>query len=231
MSRLRATDHCCGGACVCVCVWRWLNGWKETVHQCEIWKQFDCIKAFKASPLISLLASRQYHTHPLLCAAGEERTEGLSQLCIHLSVCFFIYTFVYSFIHLLLTSFWSSCHLLYNRWTVTFVCICNYLCTRVHMPCACYVFKLPECNKDVWVLTGLLIPITCFHFLIYSAIGCPITHNNMIDNQLMSNAKAAANMQRTCKTSTFLWDYKIHKRLDKSELAYFWYESVHCHFL
>lgn len=86
-----------------VCMWRWLNAWKETVHQWEIWKQFDCIKAFKASPLISLLASRQCHTHPLLCAARRRRRRRRSaQKAFHnyAFTCLFASSFTHLFIHL-----------------------------------------------------------------------------------------------------------------------------------
>ena len=142
MSRLRAaTDRCCcGRVCVCVCVracvwrWRWLNGWKETVHQCEIWKQFDCIKAFKASPLISPLASRQHHTHTHThthtrrCAERHRRPFTI----MHSLVCP-ASSFTHLFIHLFICYWlrvWSSCHLLYNRWTETFACPCKLLFAR-----------------------------------------------------------------------------------------------------
>lgn len=104
-------------------------------------------------------------THTRCCVRRvEERTEGLSQLCIHLSVCFFIYTFVYSFIHLLLTSFWSSCHPLYNRWTVRFVCNVMYSRRRY----ALSVNRSPR--------TRNLFPLS----------NSPMTDNSMIDNLYVS---------------------------------------------
>lgn len=126
MSRLRVSDQCCGEVCLCVWRWRWLNGWKETVRQCEIWKQFDCIKAFKASPLISLLASRQCHTHPLLCAAARSAQTAFHNYTFTRPLAS---SFTHLFIHLLSTLFSSSCRWLHNRWNVTFVCMCH---CRVH---------------------------------------------------------------------------------------------------
>lgn len=151
MSRLRATDQCCGA--VCVCVWRWLNSWKETVHQCEIWKQFDCIKAFKASPLISLLASRQCHTHPPLCAAARSAqtafhnytftrplASSFTHLFIHLFICYRL-CFDPAVIYFITDEMWP-------------LFACAATCPRAVGMLCIQVAGLQE-----GVLTGLLIPV------------------------------------------------------------------------
>lgn len=211
MSRLgAATDRCCcGRVCVCVFVWRWrwrwLNGWKETVRQCEIWKQFDCIKAFKASPLISPLASRQRHTHPPLCGAAQKAFHNYAFTCLP---GFFIYTFVYSFIHLLLTSFWSSCHLLYNRWTETFVCPCK-LCLRGAR------FKVPGMQRGpVSVNRSPRAPWSVSTLLFTHFVDCQMTLNSMIDNRLVSPE------MQTCSRVVKLYLLKV-------KTAYFLCDSVH----
>lgn len=88
---------------VWVCAWRQLNGWKETVHQWEIWKQFDCIRPFKASPLISPLASPQgdSHTHAAVCVSGRIN----AQKAFHNYA--FIRLFDFSFTHLFINLFLS----------------------------------------------------------------------------------------------------------------------------
>lgn len=119
------TDRCAMG--VCVHAWRWLNGWKETVRQWEIWKQFDCIKAFQASPLISLLASCQYHTHPLLCAAGRSTQKAFHHYAF---TCLFASSFTHLFIHLFICCwlYFDSAviYVITNEvWLILHVCTCS----------------------------------------------------------------------------------------------------------
>lgn len=87
--------------------------------------------------------------------------------------------------------------------------------------CARYVLKFLEYTEDVWVLTGLP-PIICS--LIYSGSDCPIAHNNMIDNQVISLKcrtcrKYAADLQDLYTFITF------RKGSTNSWAKYFWNDS------